>query len=66
MVVFSVPIKPSLAASGKATNVFNLSSRVVVCGSKKSGKTAILEQAIYAKLGVRTPTFNPNVLCNKD
>jgi GTPase SAR1 family protein len=28
-------------------------SKVVICGTKKSGKTSLLEQAIYGKLGVR-------------
>lgn len=27
-------------------------SKVVICGTKKSGKTSLLEQAIYGKLGV--------------
>ena len=31
-------------------------SKVVVCGTKKCGKTSILEQAINGKLGVSTPS----------
>ena len=27
-------------------------SKVIVCGAKKSGKTSILEQAIYGNVGV--------------
>lgn len=32
-------------------------SKVIVCGSKKCGKTAILEQALYGKLGPFHPTL---------
>ena len=31
-------------------------SKVVVCGTKKCGKTSILEQAINGKLGVSIPS----------
>ena len=32
-------------------------SKVVVCGAKKCGKTSILEQAIYGTVGVNVNFF---------
>ena len=41
-------------------------SKVVVCGAKKSGKTSILEQAIYGAVGPFNPTLEDIYVANVD
>ena len=43
------PIKTVLSSTGVAPESV---AKVVVCGAKKTGKTSILEQAIYGTTGV--------------
>ena len=41
-------------------------SKVVVCGAKKCGKTSILEQAIYGAVGPFNPTLEDIYVANVD